>query len=50
MRERVAMHQQKRRTVAALDRDDAGAAGLDLGAGKALHHAKTSKQFVRKPV
>ena len=34
MRERIAVHQQQRRALAAVHRDDAGAAGLDLAALK----------------
>ena len=39
VRERIAVHQQHRRPLAAVHRDDAGAGGLDLGAGEAFEHA-----------
>src|SRR6185437_2696244 len=38
MRERISVHQQQRRPAAALDGNDAGAAGLDLAALKAFEH------------
>ena len=42
MRERVAVHQQHRWSLAAVDGHDARAAGLDLGAGEAFHHDDVS--------
>ena len=38
VRERIAVHEQQRRSLAAVHRDDARAAGLDLGAGEAFEH------------
>src|SRR5262249_40068883 len=38
VRERIPVQQQERRSVAAADRDDARAAGLDFGAGEAFEH------------
>src|SRR6185312_13210584 len=38
MREGVAVQQQERRALAALDRDNGGAAGLDLAPREALEH------------
>src|SRR6266581_4155824 len=38
MGERIAVHQQNRRSAAAMDGDDAGAAGTDLAAGEVLEH------------
>src|ERR1700692_3246960 len=37
----IAVHQEQRRAVAAVQCDDARARGLDLGAGEAFHHDAT---------
>jgi hypothetical protein len=38
VRERIAVHEQQRRSLAAMHRHDARAAGLDLGASEAFEH------------
>ena len=41
MRERIAVQQQQRRPLAAVQGDDARPAGVDLGAGEAFHHVRS---------
>src|SRR5262249_37640258 len=38
MAERITVHEEKWRSLAAIDSDDARAAGLDLGAGETFEH------------
>src|SRR6202008_889048 len=51
VRERIAVHQEQRRTLAAVHRDDARAAGLDLGAGEAFEHLRSrhARHFAAMP-
>src|ERR1700729_4257400 len=46
MAERIAVQKEKRRAFAALERDDAGARGLDLALGKAFEKHRASSPLL----